>query len=63
MAERGVIVDHATVHRWALKILPVLTAVFRRRKCPPLTSSTRSPSDLKSDIWLRLARRPYSDTT
>jgi hypothetical protein len=22
MAERGVIVDHATVHRWALKILP-----------------------------------------
>ena len=34
MAERGVIVDHATVHRWALKILPVLGAVFRRRKRP-----------------------------
>jgi putative transposase len=34
MAERGVIVDHATVHRWALKILPVLAAVFRRRKRP-----------------------------
>ena len=32
MAERGVFVDHATVHRWALKILPVLAAVFRRRK-------------------------------
>ena len=32
MAERGVAVDHATVHRWAIKILPVLTAVFRRRK-------------------------------
>jgi transposase-like protein len=32
MAERGVIVDHATVHRWALKILPVLTKVFRRCK-------------------------------
>jgi putative transposase len=32
MAERGVIVDHATVHRWALKILPVLALVFRRRK-------------------------------
>ena len=32
MAERGVTVDHATVHRWALKILPVLTAVFRTRK-------------------------------
>ena len=32
MAERGVFVDHATVHRWVLKILPVLAAVFRRRK-------------------------------
>lgn len=34
MAERGVVVDHATVHRWALKMLPVLAAVFRRRKRP-----------------------------
>jgi len=34
MAERGVFVDHATVHRWSIKILPVLAAVFRRRKCP-----------------------------
>ena len=34
MAERGVRVDHATVHRWALKILPVMAAVFRRRKLP-----------------------------
>ena len=34
MAERGVEVDHATVHRWALKILPVLAQVFRRRKRP-----------------------------
>jgi transposase-like protein len=24
IAERGVIVDHATVHRWVLKILPCL---------------------------------------
>jgi putative transposase len=31
MAERGVFVDHATVHRWALKMLPVLARVFRRR--------------------------------
>jgi len=34
MAERGVLVDHATVHRWSIKILPVLAAVFRRRKRP-----------------------------
>ena len=38
MAERGVFVDHATVHRWSLKILPILAAVFRRRKRPVGTS-------------------------
>jgi putative transposase len=32
MQERGVFADHATVHRWAIKILPLLAAVFRRRK-------------------------------
>ena len=32
MAERGVVVDHATIHRWSIKILPVLATVFRRRK-------------------------------
>uniref|UniRef100_UPI00336593C0 DDE-type integrase/transposase/recombinase n=1 Tax=Variovorax brevis TaxID=3053503 RepID=UPI00336593C0 len=32
MAERGVFVDHATVHCWSIKILPVRAAVFRRRK-------------------------------
>ena len=34
MQERGVFVDHATIHRWAIKILPILTAVFGRRKRP-----------------------------
>ena len=34
MAERGVAVDHATVHRWAIKILPMLAAAVRRRKRP-----------------------------
>ena len=33
-AERGVSVDHATVHRWSIKILLVLATVFRRRKRP-----------------------------
>ena len=32
MQERGVFVDHATVHRWALKNLPILAIVLRRRK-------------------------------
>ena len=38
MAERGVAVDHAAIHRWALKILPVLARVFRRCNRPVRTS-------------------------
>lgn len=38
MAERGVAVDHSTVHRWAVKMLPVLAAGFGRRKRPVGTS-------------------------
>ena len=34
MAERGVLVDHATIHRWALKIMPALVRVFHDRKRP-----------------------------
>jgi transposase-like protein len=32
MQERGVLVDHSTVHRWALKKLPVMALIFRRSK-------------------------------
>ncbi|WP_120292586.1 IS6 family transposase [Paraburkholderia sp. BL23I1N1] len=31
-AERGIAVDHSTVHRWAIKLLPVLEKAFRRCK-------------------------------
>ena len=34
MQERGVFVDHATVHRWAQKILPIMAMPIRRRKLP-----------------------------
>src|SRR5450830_1534600 len=34
MQERGVFVDHADVHYRAIKMLPVLAAVFRRRRRP-----------------------------
>ena len=34
MQERGVFVDHSTVHRWAMKVLPVLACIFRKRKRP-----------------------------
>ncbi|WP_429499329.1 IS6 family transposase (plasmid) [Robbsia andropogonis] len=32
MAERGIAVDHSTVHRWALRLLPLLEKAFRRCK-------------------------------
>ena len=32
LAERGVLVDHATIHRWVLEYAPQLEAVFRCRK-------------------------------
>jgi transposase-like protein len=32
VAERGVSVDHSTVHRWAIKTLVVLEKLFRRPK-------------------------------
>ena len=34
MSERGITVDHSTIHRWTIKMLPVLTAICRRRKRP-----------------------------
>ena len=32
MAERAEVVDHRTIHRWSIKMLPVLAAVFLARK-------------------------------
>jgi len=32
MLERGVFVDHSTIHRWVLKLTPVLEEAFRKRK-------------------------------
>ena len=34
MAERGIQVDHSNVHRWAMKLLPVLEKAFRHHKRP-----------------------------
>jgi putative transposase len=34
MHERGMAVDHATIHRWVLKYAPLLEAAFHRRKRP-----------------------------
>ncbi|MFC0139332.1 IS6 family transposase [Erwinia mallotivora] len=32
MAERGITVDHSTLHRWVIRMVPLLDKVFRRHK-------------------------------
>lgn len=34
MAERGIHVDHSTLHRWVLRLVPLITKAFRRYKRP-----------------------------
>ena len=34
MGERGVCVDHSMISRWAIRFLPLLEKIFRRRKRP-----------------------------
>ena len=47
MAEREVVVDHATIHRWSIKTMPVLAAVSRRHKRPVGTSWRMDETYLK----------------
>jgi putative transposase len=47
MAERGICVDHSSVHRGAIKIVPVLAAVFRRRQRPVGKSGRMDESYIK----------------
>jgi transposase-like protein len=57
MQERGVFVDHSTVHRWSLKILPVFALVFRRRKRPVGTSWRLDETNIKvAGQWKYLYR-------
>lgn len=32
MSERGIVVDHSTLHRWVIRLVPLLDKVFRRHK-------------------------------
>ncbi|MBB5429769.1 transposase-like protein [Paraburkholderia atlantica] len=34
MAERGIEVDHSSVHRWGIKLVPLFEKAFRRHKRP-----------------------------
>jgi putative transposase len=55
MTERGVFVDHSTLHRWSIKmlaVLAVLAAAFRRRKRPVGLSWRMDEADMKiSGQW------------
>jgi putative transposase len=50
MAKRGVSVDHSTVHRWAIKLLPVLEKAFRCRK-QPVGKSWRMDKAYSTPAW------------
>lgn len=54
MHERGVFVDHFTVHRWAIKMLPVLAAVFRKRKRSVGSSWWRMDETYKTNLSRRV---------
>ena len=57
MAERGVAVDHATIHRWSIKMMPILAAVFRRRQRTVGTSWRMDETYIKiSGEWKYLYR-------
>ncbi len=47
MQGRGLFVDHATVHRWAIKVLPVLLAIFQRRMRPVNDSGRLGETHIK----------------
>ncbi|WP_447873278.1 IS6 family transposase [Serratia fonticola] len=32
MAERGIVLDHSTLHRWVIRLVPLLDKAFRRHK-------------------------------
>lgn len=32
MAERGIVVDHSTLHRWVIRLVPLLDKAFRWNK-------------------------------
>jgi putative transposase len=34
MAERAIGIDHSTVHRWVIKLVPLFEKTFRRHKRP-----------------------------
>lgn len=55
MAERGIIVDHTTLHRWVTRLVPLPDKTFRRHKPPsgaPLANGRNvHPGQWPGSIW------------
>jgi len=57
MQERGVVVDHSSINRWAIRFLPVLEKIFRRYKRPTGGSWQMDETYIKvNGIWKYLYR-------
>jgi len=57
MRERGVFVEHSSINRWAIRFLPILEKVFRKRKRPVGTSWRMDETCIKvKGIWKYLYR-------
>jgi len=56
MAGRGIEVDHLSVHRWVIKLLPVFEKAFRRRRRPAGMSWRVDETYVRFDFLLRVHR-------
>jgi hypothetical protein len=68
MQERGLFVDHSTIHRWVIKLVPVLEEAFRKTEaqtgtgevCPQLSSSTHWRHNTKPIAHVGQERAPLT---
>jgi putative transposase len=57
MQERGVLVDHSSINRWAIRFLPLLEKVFRKHKQPVSRSWRMDETYIKvRGVWKYLYR-------
>jgi putative transposase len=57
MQERGVLVDHSSINRWAIRFLPLLEKVFRKHRQPLSRSRRMDETYIKvRGVWKYLYR-------
>ena len=62
MQERGVVVDHSTINRWAVRFLPLLEKVFRKHKRAVGSSWRMDETYIKvKGVWKYLYRAVDKD--